>query len=447
MQRLFGTNGVRGLVNESLTPEMALKLGTAIGMYIQSDVVIATDTRTSGTMFKNAVVAGLLSTSCNVWDAGIAPSPALQYYVKHSDAAAGIIITASHNPPEFNGIKVVDADGTELPQHKEEEIERLFFNKKHNLVAWNKIGQLCNADILDFYIDGILSLLDIETVVSHRYKVVIDCGNGAACFTMPYLMSQLADVVTLNAQPDGCFPGRHSEPTPDNIQDLMATVKATGADLGIAYDGDADRAIFVDETGSFVSGDKSLAIIAGDRVDVRGGGIVVTPVSTSQCVEDHVHKLGGSVIYTKVGAPIVARTMIDEHAVFGGEENGGLIFPEHQYCRDGGMAGAAILAIMATKEKSLSELVDEVPSYAIYKTKIQCEKKGIIEKVKQHAHAKRIDETDGIKLFVEDGWVLIRSSGTEPIVRIYVEAKDLRTAKRLANTYQRIITEELKKHC
>jgi len=247
MKRLFGTNGVRGITNESMNAELALKLGKAIGTYFQGNIIVATDTRTSNEMLKNAVIAGLVATGCNVFDAKIAPSPTLQYYVKHSDADAGVIITASHNPPEFNGIKVIDADGIELSRNKEKEIEKIYFNERFKLAAWNELGKVYDIDILDFYIEGILEKVDVEKIKSNDFKVIVDCGNGAACYTMPYLVSQMADVISLNAQPDGNFPGRKPEPTEENIKDLMRTVKAVNADLGVAYDGDADRAVFVDE--------------------------------------------------------------------------------------------------------------------------------------------------------------------------------------------------------
>jgi len=442
MKRLFGTNGVRGITNESMNAELALKLGKAIGTYFQGNIIVATDTRTSNEMLKNAVIAGLVATGCNVFDAKIAPSPTLQYYVKHSDADAGVIITASHNPPEFNGIKVVDADGIELSRNREKEIEKIYFNERFKLAAWNELGKVYDIDILDFYIEGVLDKVDVERIKSNDFKVVVDCGNGAACYTMPYLVGQMANVISLNAQPDGNFPGREPEPTEENIKDLMRTVKAVNADLGVAYDGDADRAVFVDEKGNFIHGDKSLAIMAGYMVEKQRGK-VVTPVSTSSCVEEYVKARGGEVVYTKVGAPIVARKMVEVDAVFGGEENGGLMFPSHQYCRDGGMATAAMLELLAKKGRSLSELIAEVPSYHLIKTKVRCENnREVMEKLKDAIKGK-VDYTDGIKVYTERGWVLIRPSGTEPIIRIYAEAKKREDAEKLADKYKKLVESHL----
>ncbi|MCD6573356.1 MAG: phosphoglucosamine mutase [Thermoplasmata archaeon] len=438
--RLFGTNGVRGVVNEDMTPELALRLGKAIGSYFNGNIVIATDTRTANEMLKNAVISGLIATGNNVFDAKIVPTPALQYYVKNTEVDAGVMITASHNPPQFDGIKVIDKDGTELARSKEEEIERIYFNKDFKIASWNEIGKVYDIDVTDFYIEGVLDLIKKEEIKKHGFKVVVDCGNGAACFTMPYLIGEIATVVSLNAHPDGNFPARQPEPTLDNIKDLIAAVKSMKADIGIAFDGDADRAIFVDEKGNFIHGDKSLALMAGYKVEKKGG-VVVTPVSTSSCVEEYVKSKGGSVVYTKVGSPIVARKMIDIKATFGGEENGGLIFPEHQYCRDGGMASVAMLELMALKEKNLSELISEIPDYKMVKTKVECkEKEKVMEKLKKKVEG-NADYTDGIKIFFENGWVLIRPSGTEPIIRIYSQSKDERIAREMAEKYKKMIKE------
>ena len=260
--RLFGTNGVRGVVNEDMTAELALRLGKAIGSYFQGNIVIATDARTGNEMLKNAVISGLIATGNNVFDARIVPTPALQYYVKNMEVDAGVMITASHNPPQFDGIKVIDSDGTELARSKEEEIEKIYFNEDFKMAAWNEIGKVYDIDVTDFYIEGILKQVKKEEIEKHGFKVIIDCGNGAACYTMPYLIGEVARVVSINCHPHG-IPARLPEPTPENVRDLMAAVKSMKADVGIAFDGDADRAIFIDEKGNYVYGDKSLALMAG----------------------------------------------------------------------------------------------------------------------------------------------------------------------------------------
>ncbi len=438
MPRLFGTNGVRGVTNDGMNVELALNLGRATGSFFDGDVAIGTDTRTSNDMLKQAVVAGVTSTGCNVYDAGMVPSPALQYYVRRHDLAGGVIITASHNPPEFNGIKVVAGDGTELDAGTEEQIEQVYFNGDWTTAAWYDVGVVQSVAAIGGYLDGVAGMVDAAAIAEKQFTVVADCGNGAGCVAYPYLLRQLGcRVVTLNAQPDGTFPGRDAEPVEENLGDLIGLVQSGDADLGVAYDGDADRAIFVDENGCYVSGDKTLAITAAHAVE-RHGGVVVTPVSTSSCVEDMVTARGGTVRYTRVGSPVVARAMIEMDATFGGEENGGLIFPGHQYCRDGGMATAAVLEIMALRDMPLSALADEVPSYALVKTKVPCinEQKQAVMQAFVDGEQRKVDTTDGAKVMYADAWVLVRPSGTEPIIRVYVEATEQERAEELAGRYK-----------
>jgi phosphomannomutase/phosphoglucomutase len=231
------------------------------------------------------------------------------------------------------------------------------------------------------------------------------------------------------------FPGRLPEPTRDTLSGLMDMVQGCSADMGVALDGDADRAVFVDENGGYLDGDKTLALMAHHLVST--GEKCVTPVSSSSCVSDVVKKRGGEMVYTRVGAPLVARKMIEVSAVFGGEENGGLIFPRHQYCRDGGMAMAAMLDIMALTGKTVSQVAGEVPSYALYKGKISCPrvKQGRVLRGLVDLEDGKMDLTDGVKIFLPDGWVLVRSSGTEPLIRVYGEARDPKTAETLARRY------------
>jgi len=451
MKRLFGTDGIRGVVGELMTPGFGVEMGMAIGTFLgRGKIVIATDTRTTKDMMKNAVVSALVSTGIDVLDLGIAPTPALQFAVPYFKADLGVIITASHNPPNFNGIKCVDSDGTELPREKEEKIERIFFKKNYKSAEWENIGRLSNEKINEEYVNAIRKQVDVEIIKKAGLKVVLDCANGAGCFTAPYLLESLGcKVVALNAQPMG-VPAHNSEPTPENLQELVKTVKVVGADLGVAHDGDADRAVFVDEKGNYIPGEKTLAFLAGEIVRENKGGLVVTAVSSSSSVEEVVKKYGGEVEYTKVGSPIIARVMRKKNGVFGGEENGGLIFPSFQYCRDGGMAAAKILEIIAKNKKTLSELISSVPTYFLYKTKIPCpeEKKEkalkmFAEEMKKQKH--KISTVDGVKIFFSQGWVLVRPSGTEPIYRIFAESKNIKDAKNLAEHGKRMIEKIVEK--
>lgn len=446
MGKLFGTNGVRGYANQDMNPELALKLGRALGSFLKpgDTVLVGRDTRTSGPMLIAALAAGLQSAGVHVRDAGVVPTPALQYRVKKSSGkfGAGAVVTASHNPPEFNGIKFIDPDGTEMRSDKEDAIEELFFDDRFRSASWSDIGQLgVETGVNDEYVDACIAAVDAEKIRAANLRVVIDTSNGAGSVTAPWLLRRLGvHVITLNAQPDGNFPGHPSEPTPENVQDLVKAVAAFGADLGVVQDGDADRCVFVTEAGDYVYGDRTLALVAGQMVALakkegRKNFTVVTPVSSSSIVEEYVKSNGGDVDYTRVGAPIVARRMMDTGALFGGEENGGLIFPEHQHCRDASMSLAKVLEILAITGQPFSKLLGEVPTASLVKKKLECpnaKKQGALQSFAKAHAGDRVDTTDGVKVYTSEGWVLVRPSGTEPIFRVYAESKTPAQAESLA---------------
>lgn len=447
-QRLFGTNGVRGVINQDMNVQLAMDLGKAIGTFMGGRVAIGNDPRTSADMIKSAVSCGLMAAGAEVIDIGMVPTPVVQFYVKENALSGGVMITASHNPPEFNGIKCVDSDGTEMPRHKEEEIERIYFRKKFSSQDWRSVGTLHRATgAADPYLRSVMSLVDADAIRAAGLTAVLDCANGAGSVTAPRLLDDLnVRAVTLNSNPQGTFPGHPSEPVEAHLQDLMSLVKASGADLGIAHDGDADRTIFIDDKGRYLYGDKSLAIVAEHMVRENGGGIVVTPVSSSMAVEDVVKRAGGEVVYTRVGAPIVARKMIETGAVFGGEENGGLIFPRHQYCRDGAMTVAKLLEIIAS-EGPLSDLADGIPQYCQDKRKMACpeaRKESVLSCLVEHYRGERVDTTDGVKIWFEGGWTLVRPSGTEPLFRIYTEARSEGEAKDRSEECEAVLSELVK---
>ena len=441
-QRIFGTNGVRGVVNEDMNAGLALQLGKAIGVFMGGKVAIATDTRTSRDMLSSAAMAGLTAAGAEVLDLGVVPTPVLQFFVKNRpDVNGGVMITASHNPPHFNGIKCVDSDGTEMPRHKEERIEELFWSEIP-CVPWDRVGsrrEVSGAE--EEYLQAVVSQVDADAIRKAGMTVVMDCANGAGHSVGPRLMELLGvRTVTMNADPQGKFPGHPSEPTKDNLRDLISLVPAVGADLGVAFDGDADRAVFVDEKGGYLPGDKSLALVSKAMLR-ESKGTVVTPVSSSSMVEELVLMEGGNIEYTAVGSPIVARRMMDIGAVFGGEENGGLIFPRHQFCRDGPMTVAKMLESVL-RHGPLSEQVASLPVYHTEKRKFACpndQKAPLQEQVQGMFADQRVDTTDGVKIIFDDGWVLIRPSGTEPIFRVYSESKDpVKAAERADSICERL---------
>jgi phosphomannomutase/phosphoglucomutase len=390
-----------------------------------------------------------MSAGLEVIDLGMVPTPCAQYYVhRHGGLKGGVVITASHNPREFNGIKALDSRGMEMAREEEEAIEAIYFEESYRAADWSGVGDLrSDGSAVDLYLRGIQSHVDVEAVRKRKLTVVADPASGAGCATTPYLLRMLGcRVLTLNGQPDGAFPGRLPEPTVEHLGDLMRVVPDSKADLGVAHDGDADRAIFVDETGAFVYGDRSLALLAKSAVAARGG-LVVTPVSTSSVLDDVVREAGGHVIHTRVGSPIVARTMLEQGATFGGEENGGIIFPEHQFCRDGGMSLAKMLETLAKEGKSLSQLLAALPRYSLSKAAVEVpmdQRQAVLDAIVSFIQGRKVETIDGVKIHDADGWVLVRPSGTEPLFRVYAEARTPERAKALAQEGTELIRRALK---
>jgi phosphomannomutase/phosphoglucomutase len=428
--RLFGTNGVRGIVNQDLTSELALRLAMSLGTLTRGTVAVGQDTRVSGNMLSHAAIAGLLATGCKAINLGIAPTPAVQYFVR-DNADAGIVITASHNPREYNGLKLIAGDGTEFGIEGELAVEDVYFKGSLKLADWRETGELSDTNVIPAYMESIMGKVNASDIKKRGFVVAVDTGCGAGSIVTPFLLSKLnCKVTTINAQIDGTFPSRNPEPTEDVLTDLGKIVISNGADLGVAHDGDADRAVFIDEGGNFVNEDVLLAIIV-KHVLSKKVGPVVTPVSSSQRIVEVAEAAGGHVIWTPVGSIYVARMMMQVNAVIGGEGNGGIIFPEHQYCRDGAMTVAKVLEIMTERRKKISELVKEIPKRYMDKTKVTCrDRDATMQQIRASVEG-NIDTTDGVKIWYDDGWLLIRPSGTEPIIRIFVEAETKRRASDL----------------
>jgi phosphomannomutase/phosphoglucomutase len=441
-RRLFGTNGIRGVVNKELTPEMTIKIGSAIGTFFKhAKLLLGYDARTSSPLLARAVIAGLNATGCDVLFAGIAPTPALQYAVKNHKIDGAVIITASHNPPEYNGIKVVWNDGIEISREQEIEVENIFFEEKVEYADWDKIGETSELQgIIDDYIEAIKQHVDVVEITKKHFHVVVDAANSVGNLTAPRLLRELGcKVTTINGNIDGTFPGRPPEPRPENLKDLALTVKAVNADFGVAYDGDADRSIFVDEHGETHWGDKTFALVEKHFLKENPDEKIVTPISSSTMVKDIADAYNGKIVWTKVGSVTVSQTMKKLNAKLGGEENGGIFYGIHQSVRDGAMATALILDIMAKTGEKLSKLLEELPKYFIEKGKVECPeeaKEKALEKLVKQVRSLNINTIDGVKIWFEDkSDILIRPSGTEPIYRLYAEAKTEEKAIQLVNEY------------
>ncbi len=429
MGKLFGTNGVRGTTNDGMTSQLALDLARAIGSVLgPGKVAISRDSRMGGEMLSRAVVSGLLSTGCSVIDIGPAPTPTLQFMVPRLDCVAGVMVTASHNPPEFNGIKVMGVNGIEVSRVVENRIEDVYFEKSFKVASWDSIGSVQGYDTaLREYIDAIKLKVDSDSIRKRGLRVVVDGANSVGSLVTPILMRELGcKVISLNSQMDGGFPGRNPEPTPSNLADLARVVKSVGANLGIAHDGDADRSTFVDEDGRILWGDQSFAIVASRVLSRRKGSVLVTPVSSGRLIEDIAKNAGARIDWTVVGSVVVSHRLEEIGADLGGEENGGVFYPEHQSVRDGAMTAAQIVEIMAIEDKTLSTLVKELPQYFSTKTKVPVpreKKDSLLGKLLELTESEERITLDGVKLVYKEGWILMRPSGTEPLWRCFAEGK------------------------
>jgi len=442
MAKYFGTNGVRGRFDE-LTPELTLRLSQAIGAYFKGGkIVLARDCRLTGEVLRSAVVSGLASVGCEVIDLGMASSPTAEYMVKRLAADGCIIISASHNPPEWNALKVVDGKGIAVSRGRGEDIEKLMEAPK--LAQWDKAGRITTYETgTAEHIASIKKLVAGEKIAKRKPKIAIDCGNGTASTIAPRLLKELGcEIISLNAHPDGRFPGRPSEPTEQNVKGLIAMVKSSKADAGIAWDCDGDRVIFVDEKGSYVIGDKVYALsIIWKANGKKLKSDVVTTVATSKAVEDVAARYGATVRYTAIGAPYLCEEMAKKSASMGGEEVGGVIWPELCLAKDGFMTAAKLAEALC--DKPLSKWLEEVPVYYNVKLKLEAdekEKKEILARVKAETQKRKLKtvDVDGVRINLKDAWVICRPSGTEPYVRIFAEARNAGEAKRLAEEYEKI---------
>ena len=441
--RLFGTNGIREVVGEKLTASFVTRVADAIAatLPVGSHVIVGWDGRTSSPSFAAIVSASLALAGHKVTEVGLLPTPAIQYNLPRLGGDLGVIVTASHNPPEFNGIKCIAKDGLEIPREHEERIELGVEQNVAAPVDFAHVGDVGHDGAgAHRYLDGILGQVDGERIARRRFSLVLDCGNGASVPTSPALLRRLGcRFTTMNGHVDGTFPGHLSEPTEANLADLKRAVPAVGAELGVAHDGDADRAVFVDASGRYIPGEEMLALLARDAVERTPGGIVVTPVSAPDSVEDAVRPFGGTVVYTRVGSPSVTREMQARGAVFGGEENGGLIFPRLHLARDGAMTLAAVLDLLARTGQDLASVLKEVPRYSLVKEKVACpvelREKVVARLIERFsAGGEKVVTIDGVKAYRPGGWVLLRPSGTEPLFRIFAQSKEPARARVLADT-------------
>jgi phosphomannomutase len=443
---MISVSGIRGHVGTDLTPELVARYAAALGSWARTGrpadpslrsgqagrttVVLGRDSRTSGPMFAQAAAAGLMSVGVDVIDLGMVPTPTVQLAVEHHRAGAGLILTASHNPIEWNALKFVGPDGIFLDSAAGKTVQALA-DQGPARAGWDRIGSLRpDPGAIARHLDAILalSLIDPEAIRRRRFTVALDCVHGAGATAIIPLLERLGcSVHGINLEPDGRFP-RPPEPVPENLRELEALVGRTGADIGLAVDPDVDRLALVDETGRAIGEDYTLAFAVRAVLDGRltAGKIptVVVNLSTSLVVEDAARSRGARFVRAPVGEANVARAIRDEGALIGGEGNGGVMLPELHIGRDAPLGVALILQLLAATGVTLSRLVAESPRYTIVKAKGPRgpELRPLYQRLRQRFSDAAADERDGLRLAWSDRWLHVRPSGTEPIVRLIAEA-------------------------
>ena len=447
---MISVSGMRGIVGTDLTPELVARHAAALGAWAVAGgkprVVLGRDARTSGPMFAHAAMAGFMSVGCDVIDLGLVPTPTTQLAVEHHHAGAGLILTASHNPIEWNALKLVGPDGVFLDAESGAAV-RALAESGLKRAGWDGLGRVMgDPDAIRRHLDLVLALpqVDVELIRRAGFTVALDCVRGAGGAIIPELLERLGCTVAgINLETDGRFP-REPEPIPENLGQLSQLVSASGAQIGMAVDPDVDRLALVDELGTPIGEDYTLAFAVravlgktdGEVSEVSGvrestdrphrphRPTVVANLSTSLVVEDAVTAGGARFVRAPVGEANVARVIKDERAVIGGEGNGGVILPELHIGRDAPLGVALILQYLAREKRSISTLVGGAPRYRIVKAKFQrgADLPAAYRALKARFPDAQADERDGLRLAWPGRWVHLRPSGTEPVIRIIAEA-------------------------
>jgi len=439
MGKLFGTNGIRGVFGDDLTLDFIHDITLSITTYFkEGPILVGYDGRDSSPVIAKVICSALNYAGLDCKNSGLVPTPCLEFATKTLGYKGGIMITASHNPPKYNGIKPIASDGVEISREDELIIEEIYFNKK-----WKnppKHWGITNKEeqAIEAYLDGVKSQVNTAKIISKNFKVVLDLGNGAQAVLAPMFCKMLGcEVFVINEKIDGKFPGRGSEPTPENLQELSQTVLDNHANLGVAFDGDGDRSLFCDSNGEILTGEKSALLLTRHILEKNPNSTVVTCLNSGSSIESIAESTNSRVVRTKIGSVEVSRKMVSMNALIGFEENGGFMYGKHNQVRDGIMTLALVLDLIALSGKTISEEIATLPPSFTTKDKISCssdEAKKIVDILKQENPNANIE--DGIKIsFDEKNWVMVRPSGTEPIVRIYAEAVSKKDLDKIMSDY------------
>lgn len=443
---MVSISGIRGIVGDGLTPDVIVKYTSAYADFIkQGKVVIGRDARISGEMVNQIVKGTLLAKGLDVIDIGIVPTPTVQFTVKTLQAQGGIAITASHNPNEWNALKLLNSTGQFMSPEEHEKMKS-FLASESFYESWEKLGK-CEEyyQAIDNHIEAILNLklIDTEKIRNRNFKVLLDCVNGAGVYSVPKLLDKLGvEYIKMNCDKSGIFP-RLPEPIPENLSDTFLAVKKNKVDLGIVVDPDVDRLVLITENGEPFGEENTITQVVNFVLSKTPGNVAIN-LSTTRAVDDVAKKYGCKVFRSPVGEANVVKKMKEVDAVIGGEGSGGVIYPALHYGRDALVGITLTLQHLIEKNNSLAELKAELPEYFIVKKKIELKNvspdeviNSLIFKYQNH----QFNTDDGLRIDFDDHWVHMRKSNTEPIIRIIVEAKNKELADNFANKYMREIEE------
>ena len=432
---IVGVSGIRGIVGDSLTPEAACRFAAALGSHLNGGrILVARDSRPSGDMFKHAVVAGLQSAGCTVEDLGIAPTPTVGIAVRNLTAVGAIMITASHNPAPWNGLKLFGFDGAVLPAEQGQIVRQIYESGTATRAKWDGVGTLrIPPDVQEDHARAVLEHISAATIASRGIRVLLDGNGGAGGPLGVKLLAEFGcEVVQHHCEADGNFI-HEPEPTPAHLAEVAPWVKQSGSAVGFALDPDSDRLAMIDETGTCVSEELTLALAVKYRLKQASGPVVVN-MSTSRVIEDLAHAAGCPFHRSAVGEANVVADMRRVNALIGGEGNGGVIDPRLGWVRDPFIGMGLILSLLAEERKPLSQLIAELPQYAMLKTKFTVPREKLapaLAAIRAHWPAAKTNTVDGLRLDGPDWWLHVRASNTEPIVRVIAEAPTEPQAERL----------------
>lgn len=451
---MTGISGIRGVVGDGLSPDLVARYGAAFGSYVKGGrVVVGGDTRPSRHMVRAALFSGLVATGCEVIDLGLATTPTIELMVTELDAVGGICITASHNPTGWNAMKFLDSEGNFLDEEEGAALNKLFQSGTFAYVDSHHLGKIVvhESGGADLHIRKVLEdrFVDVGNIRRRQFRVAVDGINSVGNLIMPNLLHELGcDVRKINGDLTGEF-GREAEPLPQNLTDLSDIVSNEGMDIGLALDPDGDRLAIVNEQGQPIGEELTLALAVRHVLEHEKGPVVIN-LSTSRAVEDICKQMGVECHRTPVGEAHVAKKMREIGALIGGEGNGGVMLSSVHANRDAMVGTALVLTLLAETGEPLSVLISRLPQYVMIKRRAplppKMSKTGL-SKAMRTAFGKdaKIDNRDGVRVDLKEGWAHIRPSNTEPIVRIFAEAHDRKTAQELADRAAKALTGESKK--